>query len=438
MEIDETNVISDESAESESKFPVSREVLYEKVWSQPMLSLAKEYGVSSSYLARMCTLLNVPRPPRGYWAKLAVGKAGKKPPLPEARPDDALEWLRDGSVPRRQAALPIAPTPDTLKRARKRRSKADRPDLHRILRGAKAHFLVGRETENHYLRPNKKLLVDLVVSRTGLDQGLHIVNELFLTLEEYDYRVVLGSRHETLHREVVDVREKPPKHESIIRYWSPWCPTVAFVGTVAIGFTLYEIAEQVEVMWVDGKYVPVAEVSTRRRNPFAHSWTTTHDRASGRFVLQAYSPYPNTSWTRKWEISPRQDIGRLARQCARELPEHAVVVAQLAVEARIRAEEEQRRWKEQRERWDREEKARRQAKAALESKEELFSIMARWGEAKRITEFLQEVERGLDTLTPDEKQAVMDRLYLAREMLGEIDALRELTNWRTPQEREPD
>ena len=55
---------------------VSREELYELAWAEPMLALAKKFGVSSSYMARVCTRLNVPRPERGYWAKLAVGPNG--------------------------------------------------------------------------------------------------------------------------------------------------------------------------------------------------------------------------------------------------------------------------------------------------------------------------------------------------------------------------
>lgn len=60
-----------------SEGPVSREALYEMVWSEPMLRVAARFGVSSSYMARVCTLLNVPRPESSYWAKLAVGKAPK-------------------------------------------------------------------------------------------------------------------------------------------------------------------------------------------------------------------------------------------------------------------------------------------------------------------------------------------------------------------------
>lgn len=50
-----------------------------------MTKVAEQFGVSGSYLTRVCTTLNVPRSERGYWAKLAVGKA---PP-----PDPWLDYL---------------------------------------------------------------------------------------------------------------------------------------------------------------------------------------------------------------------------------------------------------------------------------------------------------------------------------------------------------
>ena len=75
---------------------LTRQQLYELVWSEPMLKVAARYDVSSSYMARVCTLLNVPRPERGYWAKLAVRKAPPKPPLPEARPGDESVWSKGG------------------------------------------------------------------------------------------------------------------------------------------------------------------------------------------------------------------------------------------------------------------------------------------------------------------------------------------------------
>lgn len=94
----------------DNKTPVSRERLYEEVWAEPMTKVALKYNVSSSFMARVCTWLNVPRPERGHWAKLVVGKTTRRPPLPEAEPGDELEWNRYGQA--RRAKLPLPkPTP---------------------------------------------------------------------------------------------------------------------------------------------------------------------------------------------------------------------------------------------------------------------------------------------------------------------------------------
>src|SRR5690554_5995015 len=75
---------------------VDRETLYHQVWNEPMTRLAAKYRVSSSYLARVCKMLGVPRPERGYWAKIAAGKKVRIPPLPEAQPEHELIWSRSG------------------------------------------------------------------------------------------------------------------------------------------------------------------------------------------------------------------------------------------------------------------------------------------------------------------------------------------------------
>jgi hypothetical protein len=72
---------------------ISRDELYQLVWSKPMTKVAEQFDVSGSYLARICTLLNVPRPERGYWAKAAVGKAPAQLPLQPPQPGDPRETL---------------------------------------------------------------------------------------------------------------------------------------------------------------------------------------------------------------------------------------------------------------------------------------------------------------------------------------------------------
>jgi hypothetical protein len=40
---------------------ITREDLYELVWSTPMIKVAEKFEVSGSYLARVCNELRVPR-----------------------------------------------------------------------------------------------------------------------------------------------------------------------------------------------------------------------------------------------------------------------------------------------------------------------------------------------------------------------------------------
>lgn len=57
---------------------MTRRELYDLVWSKPILKLAEEFNLSDRGLAKICERHRVPVPPRGYWAKLAVGKKVKQ------------------------------------------------------------------------------------------------------------------------------------------------------------------------------------------------------------------------------------------------------------------------------------------------------------------------------------------------------------------------
>ena len=48
----------------------------------PTTQLAAELGISDVALSKRCKKLNVPKPPLGYWAKVAAGQKPEKVPLP--------------------------------------------------------------------------------------------------------------------------------------------------------------------------------------------------------------------------------------------------------------------------------------------------------------------------------------------------------------------
>ena len=208
--------------------PVTREALYALAWSEPMLKVAARYGVSSSYLARICALLNGPRPQPGYWSKLAVGRAPKKPALPDARPGDELVWSRDRDQVKVKRPLP---RPPACVRRKRHKLVEPRPDQHPLIRDVKSLFEYGRVShDSSYLKPAKKLLVDLTVSKTGLDKALSFANQLFLSLESNGYRVVIAPPSEPLRRAEVDEREEQCRKQRYSNLWSPWRCTVVYTS----------------------------------------------------------------------------------------------------------------------------------------------------------------------------------------------------------------
>ena len=61
-----------------------REKLYKDAWKTPISKLAKEEGISDVALRKRLTKLDIPLPPRGYWAKNEE-KRQKVPISPIAR-----------------------------------------------------------------------------------------------------------------------------------------------------------------------------------------------------------------------------------------------------------------------------------------------------------------------------------------------------------------
>ena len=63
---------------------MTREELYALVWANPMIHLAKSYGLSDVGLRKICVKHGIPTPPLGYWSKVAAGKKVKQPSLQPA------------------------------------------------------------------------------------------------------------------------------------------------------------------------------------------------------------------------------------------------------------------------------------------------------------------------------------------------------------------
>lgn len=61
---------------------ISRERLFELVWSKPTTQVADDLGISDTAVKKLCQKLQVPKPPRGYWRRVETGEEPRRPPLP--------------------------------------------------------------------------------------------------------------------------------------------------------------------------------------------------------------------------------------------------------------------------------------------------------------------------------------------------------------------
>ena len=61
----------------------TRTQLFELVWTTPLLTLAREIGISDVALAKACRKVGIPLPGRGHWAK-SPERRPKWPRLPKA------------------------------------------------------------------------------------------------------------------------------------------------------------------------------------------------------------------------------------------------------------------------------------------------------------------------------------------------------------------
>jgi len=96
---------------------ITREGLFDLVWSQSMRSLAVRFGISDVALAKRCRKLRIPVPGRGFWARVAAGHRDRRPTLPAPRtaversPIHFAEPPAQNSTPPPDHAVPLTEGP---------------------------------------------------------------------------------------------------------------------------------------------------------------------------------------------------------------------------------------------------------------------------------------------------------------------------------------
>ena len=123
---------------------VSREALYELVWTEPVSSLSKRFGLSGAGFSKLCRRIGVPMPARGHWARIRAGHSVSRPPLgstPVGRPSNVrllaldessqekLLDLKRQAVAARKLASSLGSLPATCQQAPGKQEGGERHEL---------------------------------------------------------------------------------------------------------------------------------------------------------------------------------------------------------------------------------------------------------------------------------------------------------------------
>lgn len=163
---------------------LTREELYEMVWTKPVTKIAAELNVSATAIAKICKQLTVPRPPRGYWARLRHGYEVHKPPLPKATANTRIKYVLDVPEFQWQKRGPVRVP-----------KKADFPEVsvpektgryHPAVATLKARYASARKDDfGRVGRQNKAIHV----TPSSLRRSYRLLNALFRELERRGHRV---------------------------------------------------------------------------------------------------------------------------------------------------------------------------------------------------------------------------------------------------------
>ena len=260
------------------------------------------------------------------------------PPLPTAKLGDPITWSRDGQT---EFATKAA---DEVKTTHSKH--AARIATQGLVREAHEHFKNFRDSRSPYLKPYKKLTIDLIVSKNTLETGLRITSQFYLLLEGLGHHVRIAPYGSYIYRAEVDEREntKPVRHYSDL--WSPYRSTVVYIQDVVIGLTVFEISEQIEVGYLNGEYIPMVQYlqHPKIKNKSVYTWTTKQDTPSGRLCIQAYSTHPGTKWLKQWHESKPGEFSKTLKSIASELCNSVDEISQAIQIAKQDTEERQRKW----------------------------------------------------------------------------------------------
>lgn len=186
---------------------IERTQLYEQVWAKPMITLAKDYGLSDVGLRKICKRLCIPLPPQGYHLRKYKEK---RPPLPPAKnglTEHVSHVYESECLPDKKLPQSIEVPEISFEELPENRiivsDELDSP--HRLI--AEARKQLHKSTPDKYGRISTSWErgSDISVFPASIDRALRIMNSLVRALNKRGFMVSVDDK---IHATIVNVQEE--------------------------------------------------------------------------------------------------------------------------------------------------------------------------------------------------------------------------------------
>jgi hypothetical protein len=168
---------------------LTRAELYEKVWTTPMRTLAKEFGLSDVGLAKLCRRHDIPTPGLGYWRLVETGHPPSRVPLPPVESPNservtiAAHEPQPFDIPRKSERTPSP----------KIQVQDDREITHPLALRTKKLFEPTSKDDRGRFIPAQLKASHLQVSKNSMPRALRILDALFFAVEAQGCTVEWGN-----------------------------------------------------------------------------------------------------------------------------------------------------------------------------------------------------------------------------------------------------
>lgn len=243
---------------------VHREELYAQVWSEPMVRLAKRYGVSDVALAKVCRKLEIPVPPRGYWRRIQTGWRPAPAPLPKLRPG-LCGTATITPQPRRHSSGKQSPeieAQEAFERQSRNRIRVPRQlvDPHPLVRRTAEVLRSAGPGLYGTVNARREKCLDLRVGTRSLERALRIMDALVKALERRGFRVTISTaeKPETQvemlgQRLSITLDERIKRTEHVPRNGERYGPKWDYIPSGQLRLKIDEWGGSARKTWSDGE-----------------------------------------------------------------------------------------------------------------------------------------------------------------------------------------